>query len=33
MDFNSKKVRRITSIVILVVIAAMILTMILPYLV
>lgn len=33
MNLNSKKVRRIVSIVILAVIAAMLLTMILPYLV
>lgn len=33
MNFNDKKVRRILSFIILLVIAAMVLTMVLPYIV
>ncbi len=33
MDFHDKKIRRIVSAVILVLIAAMVLTMVLPYIV
>lgn len=33
MNFNDKKVRRILSVIILLVIAAMVLTMVLPYIV
>lgn len=33
MNFNDKRFRRIVSIIILVVIAAMVLTMVLPYMV